>query len=83
MMFDAAFPQDGRTIYRWTLTGTHTGPGGTGRAVRISGFELWTIGEDGLIAESQRPLRHYRMATSAGERGKQRIIQAPGQKTNN
>jgi predicted ester cyclase len=39
--------------YHWTLVGTNTGPGGTGRRVRISGFEVWTIGEDGLIAESQ------------------------------
>ena len=42
-----------RAVYRWTLTGTSTGPGGTGRAVRISGFEEWTIGPDGLIAESK------------------------------
>ncbi|MCC7034653.1 MAG: SgcJ/EcaC family oxidoreductase [Acidobacteria bacterium] len=40
-------------IYRWTLTGTNTGPGGTGKPVRISGFEVWTIGADGLVAESQ------------------------------
>ena len=40
-------------VYRWTLTGTNDGPGGTGRAVRISGYEEWTIGEDGLIAESR------------------------------
>jgi uncharacterized protein (TIGR02246 family) len=40
-------------IYRWTLTGTNTGPGGTGKAVRISGYEQWTIGVDGLIAESR------------------------------
>ena len=38
--------------YHWTLTGTNTGPGGTGRAVHISGFEQWTIGEDGLIVAS-------------------------------
>jgi uncharacterized protein (TIGR02246 family) len=42
--------------YHWTLVGTNTGPGGTGRSVRISGFEQWTIGDDGLIAES---LGHY------------------------
>ncbi len=39
-------------IYRWTLTGTNTGPGGTGNAVHISGYEEWTIGADGLIAAS-------------------------------
>jgi hypothetical protein len=42
----------GRITYRWTLTGTNTGPGGTGKAVRISGYEEWRIGADGLIAES-------------------------------
>jgi len=40
-------------LYRWTLIGTNTGPGGTGNAVRISGYEAWTIGADGLIAESK------------------------------
>jgi uncharacterized protein (TIGR02246 family) len=39
-------------IYHWTLTGTNTGPGGTGRAVRISGYEVWQLGADGLIAKS-------------------------------
>ena len=39
-------------IYRWTLTGTNSGPGGTGNAVRINGFEKWTMGADGLVAES-------------------------------
>ena len=44
--------EDDRAIYHWTLTGTNTGPGGTGRAVRISGHELWQIGAGGLIATS-------------------------------
>ena len=39
-------------VYRWTLTGRNTGAGGSGTAVRISGFEEWTIGADGLIARS-------------------------------
>ena len=39
--------------YHWTFTGTFTGPGGTGKRVRISGFEEWTMAEDGLVAESQ------------------------------
>ena len=45
--------QDDRAIYHWTLTGTNTGSGGTGRAVRISGFEVWQIGADSLIANSR------------------------------
>jgi len=41
------------TKFHWTLTGTNTGPGGTGKRVRISGYELWKIGNDDLIAESK------------------------------
>jgi uncharacterized protein (TIGR02246 family) len=41
-----------RAIYRWTLAGTNTGPGGTAAHVRISGYEEWRIGDDGLIAQS-------------------------------
>jgi uncharacterized protein (TIGR02246 family) len=43
-------------VYRWTLIGTNTGPGGTGNRVRISGYEEWTMGADGLISRS---LGHY------------------------
>jgi hypothetical protein len=39
--------------YHWTLTGTNTGPGGTGKFVRITGFEQWRFGPDALIAESK------------------------------
>jgi hypothetical protein len=39
--------------YHWTLVGTNTGPGGTGRRVRISGFEKWRMDPSGLIASSQ------------------------------
>jgi predicted ester cyclase len=41
------------TVFRWTLTGTNSGPGGTGKRVRISGYELWQLDNDGLIAESK------------------------------
>ena len=50
---DGVSQDDGRAVYRWTLTGTNTGPRGTGKAVRISGHEEWTFGADGLIAESK------------------------------
>lgn len=44
---------DGDQIeYHWTFTGTNTGPGGTGNAVRMDGFESWTIDQAGLIAVS-------------------------------
>lgn len=41
-----------RATYRWTLIGTNTGPGGTGKGVRISGHEQWRFETAGLIAES-------------------------------
>lgn len=58
--------------YRWTFTGTNTGPGGTGRKVRISGYEEWTIGADGLIEKS---LGHYDAADWDRQLG--RILIAP------
>jgi uncharacterized protein (TIGR02246 family) len=51
--FDKLEPRAEATAFHWTLTGTNTGPGGTGKRVRISGYELWTIDNDGLIAESK------------------------------
>ena len=41
-----------RVEYHWTLLGTNTGPGGTGRKIRISGFESWLFSPENLIAES-------------------------------
>jgi predicted ester cyclase len=53
VLMDEVKVLDGGGEYHWTLIGTHTGRGGTGRRVRVSGFEVWTIGPDGLIAESR------------------------------
>ena len=39
--------------FHWHWTGTNSGPGGTGNAVDLVGFEEWTIDEDGLILTSQ------------------------------
>jgi predicted ester cyclase len=50
--FDKLESRPDGTAFHWTLTGTNTGPGGTGNKVRISGYELWKINNDGLIAES-------------------------------
>ena len=50
---DDVLAQGDRAVYHWTLDGTNTGPGGSGQRVRISGFEIWQIGADGLIAESR------------------------------
>ena len=66
--------ETGPTIrYHWTLTGTNTGPGCTGRPVHISGYEEWTFGPDGLIdrslghfdeAEYQRQIQGMAVTTS-------------------
>jgi uncharacterized protein (TIGR02246 family) len=53
VMFDKLEPRRDATAFHWTLTGTNTGPGGTGNRVRISGYELWKIDNDGLITESK------------------------------
>ena len=52
VLMDDLRVQGERAEYHWTLVGTNTGPGGTGKKVRIRGYEEWTIGEDGLIAAS-------------------------------
>ena len=52
VMDELAIKYGNRATYHWTLTGTNTGPGGTGRGVKISGYEDWQIGADGLIAVS-------------------------------
>jgi nuclear transport factor 2 (NTF2) superfamily protein len=54
---------DGERIeYHWTFTGRNTGPGGTGNAVRVVGYEEWTIDDEGLIAASSG---HYDQAEYA------------------
>jgi predicted ester cyclase len=53
VIFDKLELRGDRTAFYWTLIGTNTGPGGSGNKVRISGYELWTIDNDGLIVESK------------------------------
>lgn len=53
LLMDDVRIKGNRAAYHWTFIGTNTGPGGTGKRVRFSGYEEWKIGEDGLIAESQ------------------------------
>jgi hypothetical protein len=40
-------------FFVWTHTGTNPGPGGSGNCVRVSGIEVWEMGESGLIKQSQ------------------------------
>ena len=53
VVMDDLVLQGDQAEYYWTLTGTHTGPGGTGRRVRVSGLEKWRLGANGSIASSQ------------------------------
>jgi SnoaL-like polyketide cyclase len=50
--FDKLELRGDATAFHWTLIGTNTGPGGMGNRVRISGYELWKIDNNGLIGES-------------------------------
>ncbi len=45
---------EGDIDFHWTLTGRNSGPGGTGKAIKISGYEEWKLAPDLLIAESNR-----------------------------
>jgi len=48
--FDKLEPRGERVAFHWTLTGTHRD---SGNKVHISGYELWEIDNDGMIAESK------------------------------
>ena len=63
---------DRHATYRWTLTGTNLGAGGRGKPVRISGYEEWLIGPEGLIAESKGHFdeAYYQRQLEAGAAGR-------------
>ena len=50
---DSLVPIADKTRFHWTLTGTNTGPDGTGNKVKISGFEEWTLDKNQFIKESK------------------------------
>ena len=52
LIMDALEIQPDLVTYHWTFIGTNTGPGGTGKTVRFSGYEEWTFDKEGLIARS-------------------------------
>jgi hypothetical protein len=51
--FDRLTPGAQGIEFHWTLSGTNTGPDGTGKRVRISGYEEWQMSEGGLVAASK------------------------------
>lgn len=62
VLMDDLVINNGVPEFHWTLLGTNTGHGGSGKRARIRGFEEWQIGEDGLIASS---LGHFDTAEYA------------------
>jgi len=50
---DAVSGKGRHATFHWTWTGTNSGPGGTGHAVRMKGYEEWTFNDDGLLVESK------------------------------
>jgi len=53
VLFDRLEEVGDRVRFHWTLVGTNSGSDGTGQRVRISGYESWRFGVDGLVANSQ------------------------------
>jgi len=51
--FDSLSHKPNGIEFYWTLTGTDADPDGKGNKVNVSGFELWTMTEDGQIKDSQ------------------------------
>ena len=62
VFFDELKQSGNRVEYHWTLVGTNTGSGGTGKKVSISGFESWKFSSEGLIENS---LGHFDAAEYA------------------
>ena len=52
VQLDSLREESGVTVFHWTWTGTNTGPGGTGQAVHLDGYERWTFGPNGLLIKS-------------------------------
>ena len=51
--------------FHWTLTGRNTGPGGTGKAVKFSGYEEWTLAPRWADRDLQPVLRRGRVPAPA------------------
>lgn len=52
LTMDSLTVGNGTYRYYWTFEGTNTGPGGTGNKVDFSGFEEWTMNDQGLVQKS-------------------------------
>ena len=52
LTMDSLTMQNGTYRYYWTFKGTNTGPSGTGNKVDFSGYEEWTMNDQGLVQRS-------------------------------
>ena len=52
LTMDSLTFESGKYRYYWTFKGTNTGSGGTGNKVDFSGFEEWTMDDQGLVQKS-------------------------------
>ncbi|ALM06387.1 hypothetical protein SB49_15800 [Sediminicola sp. YIK13] len=52
LTMDSLTKEDDAYRYYWTFKGTNTGPNGTGNKVDFSGFEEWTMNDQGLVHKS-------------------------------
>ncbi len=62
-------------VFAWHWTGTNTGPGGTGRAVDLTGYEEWTLSDEGLIRQS---LGHFDEAQYQRQLNPDQVVGATG-----
>ena len=52
LTMDSLVKENNTYRYYWTFKGTNTGPNGTGNKVNFSGFEEWTMNNQGLVQKS-------------------------------
>ncbi len=52
LTMDSLTKENGNYRYYWTFKGTNSGPNGTGNKVDFSGFEEWTMNDQGLVQKS-------------------------------
>ncbi len=52
LTMDSLTTENGTYRYYWTFKGTNTGPNGIGNKVDFSGFEEWTMNDQGLVQKS-------------------------------
>lgn len=52
LTMDSLTKENDNYRYYWTFRGTNTGPNGTGKKVNFSGFEEWTMNDQGLVKKS-------------------------------